>query len=113
MKMLPKSRKKILPKFEDLFVPAAETAKASLESLTKGGERVLVAANLFDLRLKAGLTQRQLAEKAEVGFRTLQRVEVDPNYSPSLDVLVRLGAALKVPAVRFLKKVDLKKLYGL
>jgi DNA-binding XRE family transcriptional regulator len=112
MKTTPKSRKKPLPKLDSLFLSAEESAKISLRRLGKAGEREFVCANLFDLRIKAGFTQRELAEKAKMGFRTLQRVEVDPNYSPSLDILVRLGNALGVPAERFLKKADFKKIYG-
>jgi transcriptional regulator with XRE-family HTH domain len=92
---------------------AEKSAKISLDRLNGAGEREFVAANLFDLRLRAGLTQRELAEKAKLGFRTLQRVEVDPNYSPSLDILIRLGTALGVPTERFLKRAAFKKIYGL
>jgi DNA-binding XRE family transcriptional regulator len=106
-------KKRSSAELDALFLSPERGRRLLFKNLGKGGERELVAANLFDLRTKAGLTQRELAEKAEVGFRTLQRVEVDPNYSPSLDVLVRLGVALKVPAERFLKKVDLRKLYQL
>jgi DNA-binding XRE family transcriptional regulator len=109
LKLKPRSSSEL----DALFSSPEKGRQLLLKRLGKGGERELVAANLFDLRLKAKLSQRELAEKANVGFRTLQRVEVDPNYSPSLDVLVRLGAALKVPAERFLKKVDLRKLYHL
>ena len=113
MNVASKPRKKGTQKWDSLFLSPQESAKPAVRRFKKAGQREFVAANLFDLRMKAGLTQRELAERAEVGFRTLQRVEVDPNYSPSLDVLVRLGSSLHVPVERFLKRADFKKIYGL
>ena len=104
--------KKLSRPLSSLFLSPKESARRLTRNLAKGGERVLVAAHIFDLRMKAGWSQRELAERAAVGFRTLQRVETDPVYSPSLEVLSRLGKALGVPVERFLKKTDLRKLYG-
>jgi transcriptional regulator with XRE-family HTH domain len=48
------------------------------------------------LRLKHGLTQEQLAEKAGLGYKYYQRIELGMIDTPSLAALDKLGRVLKV-----------------
>jgi transcriptional regulator with XRE-family HTH domain len=48
------------------------------------------------LRLKQGLTQEQLAEKAGLDYKYYQRIELGLTEAPSLATLEGLGRALKV-----------------
>ena len=55
----------------------------------------LLGIRIYELRLKAGMTQAQLAEKAEVSNETISRIERGLR-SPSFDVLEQLATALNV-----------------
>jgi transcriptional regulator with XRE-family HTH domain len=57
----------------------------------------LLGARIYELRLKAGLTQAQLAEKTDVSNETISRIERGLR-SPSFEVLERLAEALQVEA---------------
>lgn len=48
------------------------------------------------LRLKRGLTQRALAERAGVSAVTVGRLDRDPRYQTTLRVMQRIAAALEV-----------------
>lgn len=48
------------------------------------------------LRLKHGLTQEQLAEKAGLDYKYYQRFELGMTAAPSLSTLEGLGRALRV-----------------
>ena len=52
-----------------------------------------LSRNLRRLRAQAGLTQEQLAEKAEISTRYLQQLEA-AQFGASLAVLIRLRRAL-------------------
>ena len=54
---------------------------------------VLIGRNIHRLRMKAGLTQEQLAEKAEVDLRSLQRIEAG-SWNMTIDYLNRFRQAL-------------------
>ena len=56
-------------------------------------ERKQLAANLVRLRLKAGLTQEQLCERADIDRSYLQRIE-SARSNPTFEVLLRLKKAL-------------------
>ena len=55
----------------------------------------LVAINLKQYRLKSGLTQAKLAEKANASTQYIAMIELGRKF-PSLELLERLAAALKV-----------------
>jgi transcriptional regulator with XRE-family HTH domain len=54
------------------------------------------------LRARRGLTQDQLAEKAEVSLKHLQRLESGKEDNPSYELLSRLSSALSVPLYELL-----------
>jgi transcriptional regulator with XRE-family HTH domain len=54
------------------------------------------------LRARRGLTQDQLAEKAEVSLKHLQRLESGKEGNPSFELLVRLSDALSIPLYEML-----------
>lgn len=55
----------------------------------------LLGARIYELRLKAGLTQAQLAEKTDVSNETISRIERGQRC-PSFAVLESLAEALQV-----------------
>ena len=54
------------------------------------------ASNLYELRIEANLSQQELADKAGVDRKTVNRIE-NSHFSPSLDTMVRLANVLKTP----------------
>lgn len=60
---------------------------------------------LREAREKVGLTQEQLAFEARLHRTYISLLERDLK-SPTLDVLLRLGKALKVPAARLVARVE-------
>lgn len=54
------------------------------------------ATHLRILREKAGMSQQELADTAEVAKITIQRIE-NAKYSVTLDTLISLSDALKIP----------------
>jgi transcriptional regulator with XRE-family HTH domain len=54
------------------------------------------ATHLRVLREKAGLSQQELADMAEVSKITIQRIE-NAKYSVTLDTLISISSALNVP----------------
>jgi transcriptional regulator with XRE-family HTH domain len=54
------------------------------------------------LRARRGLTQDQLAEKAEVSLKHLQRLESGKETNPSYELLLRLASSLAVPLYELL-----------
>lgn len=54
-----------------------------------------VAKRLLELRLERGITQGNLAEKAGVERKTVNRIE-NAHFSPNLNTFIRLCKALKV-----------------
>jgi transcriptional regulator with XRE-family HTH domain len=65
-----------------------------------------VAGNVARLRQARGWTQDQLAEKAQLATRYLQRIERG-QVNMSVVVLVQLARALSVPASRLLRPARL------
>jgi DNA-binding XRE family transcriptional regulator len=62
-----------------------------------------VARKIYDLRSKAGLTQKQLAELVGTSHSVISRLEDDDYTRHSLDMLHRIAAALnRRVEVRFL-----------
>lgn len=54
----------------------------------------MIAAKLRELRTAAGLTQRQLAIRADVTVNTVSELERGENENPELQTLIALAAAL-------------------
>jgi len=106
------------------FAPKFLTEKESMERLKKSrpdlfqalknpSPKSRVGANVMALRYKKGFSQKELADKAKVGFRTLQRIEeAQPTSNPTSDVLEGLALALGVDIVDLYKPVDLIKTYS-
>ena len=64
-------------------------------------------ANVVDLRLKKGLSRQELAKKAKVGFRTLQRIEqAHPASNPTVQVVEGLARALGVDIIDLYRLVN-------
>ena len=64
-----------------------------------------VAANVRRIREKRGLTQEQLAERCELHFTYVQRVEAG-SANPSVRVLAKLAQALEVAPGVFFRRAD-------
>ena len=58
------------------------------------GNRTLT--RIETLRLRAGLTQAQLAENAAISIRTLQRIEHRDTQNPTIRALANIAIALGV-----------------
>lgn len=65
---------------------------------------VFIAMNLLELRLAAKLTQRQLAERAEVSLRRVASIESAATANVTIKTLERLAAVLGVKVKDFLKE---------
>ncbi|HTB33272.1 MAG TPA: helix-turn-helix transcriptional regulator [bacterium] len=63
-----------------------------------------IAMNLLDKRLAAGLSQRQLAEKAGVSFRRLQSLETAETDNVTIKTLGALAQALGIKLKDLLKE---------
>ena len=67
-------------------------------------EEFEVAKEIIQLRIKAGLTQRELAERAHTSQAAISRLESGAYQNVSLSFLRRVGASLGVkPHVSFQK----------
>jgi ribosome-binding protein aMBF1 (putative translation factor) len=67
-------------------------------------EEFEVAKQVIDLRLKKGLTQKELAEKANTSQSCIARLESGTYQNLSLSFLRRIGEALGVqPRIKFEK----------
>lgn len=54
------------------------------------------ATHLRVLREKAGMSQQQLADAAEISKLTIQRIE-NAKYSVTIDTLISISDALEIP----------------
>jgi ribosome-binding protein aMBF1 (putative translation factor) len=74
-----------------------------IADLQKARVSAEVARKIYDLRTKAGLTQKQLAELVGTSHSVISRLEDDDYTRHSLDMLHRIAAALnRRVEVRFL-----------
>jgi transcriptional regulator with XRE-family HTH domain len=62
--------------------------------------KALLGARIREIRKARGLTQEQLAEMIDVEQKHVSRIESGKNY-PSIDLLEKMAAALKVPLMGF------------
>ena len=65
---------------------------------------VLLGRSLVRLRMEAGMTQEQLAEKADISHRYLQSLEAGQKQ-PSINVVAQLRAAVECSWDELLKGV--------
>lgn len=56
-------------------------------------------------RVKCGLTQQQLANKADISASSLYYIETDPN-SPSVRTLSKIATAMEAPVSALFDEID-------
>ena len=67
------------------------------------GIRIRLALHLRELRDNAGWTQEELAERADLAYRHIQRLESLKNPPPAkIDTLDKLARAFKIPPSKLL-----------
>ena len=72
-----------------------------------GGSAMEFNEKLKELRSSRGLTQEELAEKAEIGAGFLGQIEAPNLYTSfSFDTLFRIAKALDIPPYKILKFDD-------
>ncbi len=69
---------------------SAKILKAKSEAQQK-----IVASELRKLRIKAELSQDELAQRAGIDRKTINRIE-NGHFSPTLDTITRLSLVLKI-----------------
>jgi transcriptional regulator with XRE-family HTH domain len=69
---------------------SAKTLKSKSEAQQK-----IVANELRKLRIKAELSQDELARRAGIDRKTINRIE-NGHFSPTLDTITRLSLVLKI-----------------
>ncbi len=62
-----------------------------------------IAENIKKLRAKQGMTQDDLARKADVKYTTLTKIESDVVKKPSVQTIAKLAKALGVPMENLIK----------
>ncbi len=68
----------------------------------------LLAANIIDLRIKNGLSTRQLSKKSRISWRTICYIE-SLNGNPTMRSLERIAHSLGVKFIDLFAYVDLTK----
>ncbi len=63
----------------------------------------MIGKNIKKYRAKLGLTQEDLARKAEVRYTTLTKIESDVIKNPSVYIVEKIAKALKVTIEELLK----------
>jgi transcriptional regulator with XRE-family HTH domain len=59
--------------------------------------RIQISRRIRSLRAKHGLTQQELAETAELDYKSVQRLEAKrPRFYPRVDTLAKLAKAFDV-----------------
>ena len=67
-----------------------------------------IGSVMRDAREAAGLTQVELAERAQIHRTYLSQLEHD-HKSPTLDVFVRICEAMKVAPSKLMEKIERKR----
>ena len=76
--------------------------RARLRSMPKDIRRQ-ISNRMRELRAKRGLTQQELAEAANLDYKTIQRLEgKKARFYPNVDTLERVAKALKVSVSKLL-----------
>lgn len=68
--------------------------------------KVILGRNVYQLRLRLGLTQEKLAERALIDRRYVQRIEAG-TANPGIVVLARLVAALECQWQEIVKGISI------
>jgi len=63
----------------------------------------IISENIKKLRAKLGLTQDDLAKKADIKYTTLMKVESDTVNKPSVQTMAKIAKALGVSIEDLLK----------
>ena len=63
----------------------------------------MISKNLKNIRLKRGLTQRQLGKSSNIGERTIRYIEGGTIKNPKLNTLQRLSNTLDVTIEELIK----------
>ena len=70
----------------------------------------IFATRLRELRKSKGLTQEQLAERSDIDYKYLQKLEGKNPSSPTLSVLEKLSRGLEISLSELIKNIeDIKK----
>jgi len=68
-----------------------------------GDIRKQFSNRIRELRAKQGLTQQELAEAADLDYKSIQRLEAKtPRIYPKLDTIEKLAKAFKIPPSKLL-----------
>lgn len=81
-------------------------AKARVRMLKQSRERI--AERILKQRERKLMSQRELAEKAGVDRKTINRIE-NGHFSPSIDTLLRIADVLEVTPSRLLISCEVGK----
>jgi len=77
--------------------------RASYNAVVATTIRIQFAHRLRALRKRAGWTQEELAERADLAYRHVQRLESLKNPPPAkIDTLGKLAKAFKIPPAKLL-----------
>jgi len=68
---------------------------AKILKLKSEAQQKIVASELRKIRIKAELSQDQLAQRAGIDRKTINRIE-NGHFSPTLDTITRLSLVLKI-----------------
>lgn len=66
----------------------------------------IFAERLRELRKSKGLTQEQLAERSDIDYKYLQKLEGKNPSSPTLSVLEKLSRGLEISLSELIKNIE-------
>jgi XRE family transcriptional regulator, master regulator for biofilm formation len=69
----------------------------------------MIGKNIYEIRMKKGLTLSALAERANVSKSYLSNIERNLNQNPSIEVIRKIGHVLNVDIKVLLKTVESKE----
>lgn len=87
--------------FGYIYVAISFAQSGDFWSLKNPAEIKAFAIHLRILREKAGMSQQELADTAEISKMTVQRIE-NSKYSVTLDTLISISTALQIPLKKLL-----------
>lgn len=67
---------------------------------------VMIGKNIYEIRMKKGLTLSALAERANISKSYLSNIERNLNQNPSIQVIKKIGHVLDVDIKVLLKTVE-------
>jgi XRE family transcriptional regulator, master regulator for biofilm formation len=69
----------------------------------------MIGKNIYEIRMKKGLTLSALAERANISKSYLSNIERNLNQNPSIEVIRKIGHVLDVDIKVLLKTVESKE----